>query len=216
MPATIRLFEPAEPQRKRRHWLPNPLSPSEEATCVQFARDQIEREMRGRGNGPCVQKIRAAERDLFIFEFLLGTGLRSEEFRDLQTHHISLTDRTVYVDHGKGDKARYVPFADVLAPVIAAWIGHRTGFVVTGDDGLELAESTLYWRVRRLGARAGIARIVHPHTLRHTFATRIYEATRDLLVVQKLLGHDSVATTQIYAACAPEILREAVNKRSRV
>lgn len=204
------------PERTKRHWRPIPkcLSVEEERQLLQYAHAQIAREERGRTYGPCAQKIRAAKRDLFVVQFDLATGLRAAELRDLLIEELDLTAQYLVVSHGKGDKQRLVPIPDLLIPIIKAWIGERCkGPLILDDNGRSMRPETLYWRIRRMGARAGIRNTVHPHTLRHTYATRLYETTRDMRVVQKLLGHESIQTTQIYAECCPGMMLEAVNQR---
>lgn len=215
-----RLYSPIfedEPARPKRKLLPKSLTPEQEATYVRKARDQLDRAREGcaerkkRRWPPCESKIEAARRDLFLVQFLLGTGLRSEEMVCLRVEEIDLAGQSVFVSEGKGRKQRYVPLPDVLVPIVREWLQGRTeGFVA------RMPQITLYYRVRRLGKLCGFPGIIHPHTLRHTMATRVYEVTRDLRVVQELLGHESIATTQIYAACAPSIRLEAVNLRYRM
>lgn len=219
----IRLYSPLceEPPRSptKGRQLPKALTESQEAALIQCCRDQCLATRKGLParryrppRPPCPKKIAASDLDLFIFQFGLATGLRSQELRDLQISEIDLTGQSVFVDHGKGNKQRYVPLADALVPIVRAWIGGRKeGCLLTYRGRGPMADETLYWRVRRMGKRALIPFVVHPHTLRHTFATRIYELTRDIRVVQELLGHEDISTTQIYAACAPSLMLEAVN-----
>lgn len=214
-----RLYVPAfeEPAPRKRKLLPKFLTTEQEATYVRCARDQLDLELAGckerrkRKQPPCASKIWNARRDLFLVQFLLGTGLRSEEMISLRVEHLEVSAQSVFVAEGKGCKQRYVPLPDVLVPICRDWLDGRTEGHVA-----RMPAMTLYWRVRRLGRLAGLPGIVHPHTLRHTYATRVYEVTRDLRVVQELLGHESIATTQIYAACAPSIRLEAVNLRYKM
>lgn len=208
------------PRKKPGRHLPKALTEEQEEAYVQAARVQLEAAIVGRPARkyrpkppPCKAKIKAAERDLFMVQFVLGTGLRAEEFRLLRLEHISLTAPSVFVDRGKGDKQRYVPLPDVLVSVVRDWIGERKDGYLMPIRNQPMSDATFYYRIRRLGRRAGIPFVVHPHTLRHTMATRVYEVTRDLNVVKELLGHESISTTQIYARCAPGLQREAVNLR---
>ena len=216
----LRIYVPDEtepscqnrPERKT-HTLPKSLTVTQEVQLVQFARDQLARLRVGtKRRGPNATKIRAAERDLFAVLLDLGTGLRVAEICDLLVGDIDLVERFVHVRHGKGDKERYVPIRDALLPTVQAWIGtRRDGFVISPDRGGRFCEVTMYWRIRRLGARAGLPKSIHPHNLRHTFGQRIYDSTHDMEVVRALLGHESISTAQIYAAASLTVMREAVN-----
>ena len=216
----IKLFAPdgndhgaktTTPRRSRR--LPKTLTANQSAQLTDFAVTQLDHEKIGRKRyGPCAAKVAAAARDLFAVQLGLGTGLRLAELCDLMIPDVELDAQQLIVTHGKGDKERYVPIPDDLVPVIREWIGARTaGHVITRDDGSRMSDVTMYWRIVRLGKRAKIPQRLHPHTLRHTYATRVYEATGDLRIVQELLGHESISTTQIYTHCTPGRMLAAVN-----
>lgn len=194
---------------KKPRKLPNVLAVHEQQHLIEFAQAQLARVKRR----TCQSRINAAARDLFLVRFILGTGLRREEMCNLKLEDVDLVAQHVHVWHGKGDKERFVPLPDKLVPIVRQWVGsRRSGYLVTDDKGRRLATVTLYWRITRLGQYAGFTRKIKPHTLRHTFATRIYEQTGDIRLVQALLGHDDISSSQIYAHVAPSRLLEVVNK----
>jgi site-specific recombinase XerD len=141
-------------------------------------------------------------RDDAVLELLYAAGLRVAELCGLQRSGVDLADRTVTVT-GKGDKERRVPFHARCAQALAAWLEHGRpvlveahsppGAVFLNQRGNQLGPRD----VRRiLDARSPVP--THPHALRHTFATHLLDGGADLRVVQELLGHASLQTTQIY------------------
>lgn len=223
-PAQILPFKstegPAKQQREREAFtLPDFLLPHQEQSLLDYAAAQVERCLAGtKRYGPCARKILAAKTDQFAVRLGLCTGLRISEMCNLEIRHVDLAAKRIHVEHGKGAKDRLVGISDDFAPILAAWIeGRSAGHIIEGPRGGRMSEVTLYWRIVRLGKHAKIPNL-HPHTLRHSFATAVYEATGDLLVVKELLGHESIATTQIYTHCAIGRKLAAVNsvKRARL
>lgn len=160
-------------------------------------------------SGAVVTDERLARRDRALLELLYAAGLRVSELVSLDWQAIDLPARVLRV-RGKGNKERMVPFgrpaADALRSWLEVWESVRAG---TGTDG-ESEPVFLNFRGGRLSDRsvrnildrwvdqADVARGVHPHTLRHTFATHLLEAGADLRTIQELLGHSSLSTTQKY------------------
>jgi integrase/recombinase XerC len=158
------------------------------------------------GDGPLVRRDRA------ILELLYAAGLRVSELVGLDWPDVDLKARMVRV-MGKGSKERMVPFGRPAAESLRSWLevweevraaATRQG---TGDDAAPVFLNTFGTRltdrsVRRVIDRwvdvAAVARGVHPHTLRHTFATHLLENGADLRAIQELLGHSSLSTTQKY------------------
>ena len=141
-------------------------------------------------------------------ELLYAAGLRVSELCGLDRGDIDLRGRTVTV-LGKGAKQRRVPVHDAAVAALAAWFEH-------GRDDMEGPPEAAF--VNRRGGRLGprdVRRILdrrsasptHPHALRHTYATHLLDGGADLRVVQELLGHSSLATTQIYTHVSKERLR---------
>jgi len=157
-----------------------------------------------------------ALRDRALLEVAYGSGLRVSELVGLTRDRVDLRDRALVVA-GKGDKERTVPFGraarralqDYLErarPLLCARARHDRVFVNARGGPLSRMG---FWKILRGHARtAGIATRVHPHVLRHSFATHLLEGGADLRVVQELLGHASVATTAIYTHLDRSYLRE--------
>jgi integrase/recombinase XerC len=151
-----------------------------------------------------------ALRDRALLELLYATGLRVSELVSLDWHDLDLSARVLRVV-GKGGKERMVPFGRQAAAALTAWLGAWEEVRRRGEPADPEAEPVfLHHRGGRLSDRsvrrvldryvdsAALAAGVHPHTLRHTFATHLLEGGADLRAIQELLGHSSLATTQRY------------------
>jgi integrase/recombinase XerD len=155
-------------------------------------------------------------RDRAILELLYACGLRVSELTGLDTDRLDLGGLQVRVI-GKGNRERRVPMGEearerihaYLAGPRAAWTaGHPTAAVFVSQRGARLARESVWRLVRRWAAAAGVESRVTPHTFRHSFATHLLEGGADLRVVQTLLGHASISTTQLYTHLTGERLRE--------
>ena len=160
-------------------------------------------------------------RDRALIEFLYGTGTRISEVVGLDVDDVDLDSATVVVT-GKGNKQRRLPLggaasgaiADYLVrgrPVLAqAATGRRRpgAALFLGVKGSRLNRQAAWEVVRRSAHEAGLSGEVGPHTLRHSYATHLMEGGADVRVVQELLGHSSVTTTQIYTLVTADALRE--------
>jgi integrase/recombinase XerD len=166
-----------------------------------------------------------ALRDRAILELLYAAGLRISELIGLDREDLSVDGAFVRVI-GKGDKERLVPVGDVALDWLARWIdgprdallrrGHvlplRGGPLFLGDRGGRLARQQAWAAVKRAAARAGLTERVSPHTLRHSFATHLLEGGADLRIVQELLGHASISTTQLYTHITGERIRDVYSR----
>jgi integrase/recombinase XerD len=164
-------------------------------------------------------------RDRAILELLYAAGLRISELIGLDREDLSVDGAFVRVI-GKGDKERLVPVGDVALDWLARWIvgprvgllgiGHvvplRGGPLFLGDRGGRLARQQAWAAVKRAASRAGLAERVSPHTLRHSFATHLLEGGADLRIVQELLGHASISTTQLYTHLTGERIRDVYSR----
>ena len=163
----------------------------------------------------------AGPRDRALLELLYAAGLRISEALRLDLEDVSLDGQFVRVI-GKGDRERLVPIGEVAIAALRDWLDGpraalvavhhvapiRGGPVFLGDRGARLARQQAWAAVRRAAASAGIAAHVSPHTLRHSFATHLLEGGADLRIVQELLGHASISTTQLYTHVTGERIRE--------
>jgi integrase/recombinase XerC len=144
-------------------------------------------------------------RDAAMIELLYGTGLRISELCRLDLRDVDLARRTARV-FGKGRKERVVPFHDTCAAAIERWIDEgRTalvreddGALFVGDRGRRIHDRVVRRSLERYGVEVGARGRVHPHKLRHAFATHLLEGGADLRGIQELLGHASLGTTQRY------------------
>lgn len=141
-------------------------------------------------------------REKALIEFLVSTGCRLSEIAQLRAADLNLADRSVQVA-GKGDKDRVVYFSVRARLMVQEYIVQRKGgdglFVSSKSPYEPLKPRAIQRIVRSLSERAGLEGRVHPHLLRHTFATHALNGGMDVTVIQRLLGHEDIATTQIYA-----------------
>jgi integrase/recombinase XerD len=156
-------------------------------------------------------------RDRALVELLYGTGTRISEVVGLDVDDVDLETMTLVVT-GKGGKQRILPLGECAAVAVDAYLvrgrpvlaakGRGTPRLLLNTLGRPLTRQSAYAVVTDAAARAGISRTVGPHTLRHSFATHLLERGADVRVVQELLGHASVTTTQIYTMVTVDTLRE--------
>jgi integrase/recombinase XerC len=142
----------------------------------------------------------AAERDRAVLELLYASGLRVSELAGLDLDDVDLGQRTVRV-LGKGTKERVVPFGTRAAAALDTYLGergHGAGPLFVGRRGRRLGVRSIFDVVRRQARATGLTRRVTPHTLRHSFATHLLDRGADLRMIQELLGHSRLSTTQRY------------------
>lgn len=154
-------------------------------------------------------------REKALVEFLVSTGCRLSEVAQLRAADLDLVGRTVKVT-GKGDKDRVVYFSVRTRLMLQEYFVARKG-----GDGLFCSSKSPYEPlkpraiqrlIRDVSERAGLDKRVHPHLLRHTFATHALNSGMDVTVIQRLLGHEDVATTQIYAELNDETVKHQYTK----
>ena len=145
-----------------------------------------------------------SRRDLAMLELLYSSGLRLAELAGLDILDLDLADRTVRV-LGKGSKTRVLPVGRQAITALRAWLADRTTLakpgttaLFVGQNGRRLGMRAIQQRIGRWAAGTRLGVPVHPHLLRHSFATHLLESSRDLRGVQELLGHADISTTQIY------------------
>jgi integrase/recombinase XerC len=145
-----------------------------------------------------------SRRDLAMLELLYSSGLRLAELVGLDVGDLDLADRTVRV-LGKGSKTRILPVGRQAITTLRAWLSDRATIVkpgvmalFVGQSGRRIGGRAVQQRIRRWAAGSELGVPVHPHLLRHSFATHLLESSRDLRGVQELLGHADISTTQVY------------------
>jgi integrase/recombinase XerC len=150
----------------------------------------------------------AGARDRALLELLYASGLRVAEGCGLDLDDLDEARRTVRV-LGKGDKERVVPVGETALEALDAYLaqrGRQRGPLFLNARGGRLTPRSAHRIVKRLARRAGISQRVTPHTLRHSFATHMLGEGADLRLIQELLGHSRLSTTQRYTHVSPEHL----------
>ena len=168
--------------------LPHALSPDEAVRMVELPTD---------GDSLAV-------RDKAMFELFYSSGLRLAELVGLDLSALDFSDAAVRVT-GKGSKTRIVPLGSHAIAALQAWLALR-GERVKADEtalfvsrnGRRISTRAVQLRMKEWGIRQGIASGVHPHLLRHSFASHVLQSSGDLRAVQEMLGHASISTTQVY------------------
>ena len=143
-------------------------------------------------------------RDRALFELAYSSGLRLSELAQLDVAGCDLVTGEVRV-MGKGSKERVVPVGTAAREAVARWIGVRDAHKASGEEamfigrrGRRLSPRAIQQRLSQWAVRQGLSRHVHPHMLRHSFATHVLQSSGDLRAVQELLGHANITTTQVY------------------
>jgi integrase/recombinase XerD len=195
---------PPLPRKRRPKRLPEFLSLAEQDKLLAWCAAEPDKQR-------AESKKRSARLDMLLLHLGLFMGLRVSEWCNLDVQHLDLVARTALIKQAKGSKDRYVPIPLRSLPILVEWIaGREQGPLITMKDR-RVDDRTLYHRIKRAGRLCGLVRRLHPHVLRHTFATRLHQQTGDLRMVQDLLGHASIATTQVYLHCDPSRALAAVD-----
>jgi integrase/recombinase XerC len=167
--------------------LPKALSPDEAGRLMEIAPDDD-----------------LAVRDRAMFELFYSSGLRLAELTGLRLGEVSFADQTVRVT-GKGSKTRVVPVGRYALEALSAWLPVRATLAAPEQQALfvnragrPLGPRGVQQRLRQRGVQQGLSQPVHPHMLRHSFASHVLQSSGDLRAVQEMLGHASISSTQIY------------------
>lgn len=155
-------------------------------------------------------------RDRTMLELMYASGLRVSELVDLSAVHVSLADHVLRVT-GKGQKERLVPFGQEAGAWLERYLSEARPVILQGKASMALFVTQrgqsmtrqMFWKIiRKCSVQAGITQHLSPHTLRHAFATHLLNHGADLRVVQLLLGHADISTTQIYTHVARQRLAD--------
>ena len=158
------------------------------------------------------------QRNKAIIEVLFSCGLRVSELVNLKISNIYFDEEFVRII-GKGSKERLVPISAKAIQEIRYWFMDRDllnikkgeeDYVFLNRRGAHLTRTMILIMIKRLAAEAGIQKTISPHTLRHSFATALLEGGADLRVIQALLGHESIGTTEIYTHIDTSTLRQEI------
>lgn len=159
-------------------------------------------------------------RNRAIIEMLYGSGLRVSELTELRLSNIYREEGYMRI-LGKGNKQRLVPISPVADEQFGYWLRDRSMLDIKPEAsdiaflnhyGRQLTRAMIFTIVKRLAESAGIRKTISPHTLRHSFATHLLQNGADLRIIQQLLGHESIVTTEIYTHVDIQDLRDAVMK----
>lgn len=167
--------------------LPQALSPEQSAKLVSIEEDSW-----------------LAVRDRAMLELFYSSGLRLAELVGLDIDNLDLASGTVTVT-GKGNKTRIVPMGSHAAEAIQTWLALRSliqaadvNALFTNQKGGRLTSRAVQYRLKQWAIKQGINSDVHPHMLRHSFASHVLQSSGDLRAVQEMLGHANISTTQVY------------------
>ena len=162
-----------------------------------------------------ILKSKLSKRDKAIIEVIYAAGLRVSELCGLKMTNIDLSSRFVRCV-GKGSKERIIPIGNMAVKAVKSYLKERdyilkknqiqTPFIFLRENGKQITRSDVYLIVKNLGKL--INKEITPHVLRHSFATHLLENGADLRVVQELLGHSDVSTTQLYTHVSKKRLKE--------
>ena len=184
------------PKATRR--LPAALSPDEAVRLVEISGD-----------------LPLTVRDRALFELAYSSGLRLAELAGLDTDRVDLAQGEVRV-WGKGAKERIVPVGAAALAAIRAWLPVRARManvdpkaMFVGKSGKRITPRSIERRLAEWALRQGLTRHVHPHMLRHSFASHVLQSSGDLRAVQEMLGHASIASTQVYTHLDFQFLAKA-------
>ena len=157
-------------------------------------------------------------RNRAIIEVLFSCGLRVSELVNLKLSNLYIEDEFVRVQ-GKGSKERLVPISKKAIQELAFWFDDRNHMTIKpGEEdyvflnryGKHLTRVMILIMIKRQAEAAGIGKTISPHTLRHSFATALLEGGADLRIIQALLGHESIGTTEIYTHIDTSMLRKEI------
>lgn len=162
----------------------------------------------------------SASRDRMMIEMLYGCGLRVSELCNLKLSGLFLDEGFIRVI-GKNDKERLIPLGQEAKEALMHWLNLRLegkikpgfeDFVLLNQRGSTLSRIFIFKRLVELGKMAGIRKKISPHTFRHSFATHLLEGGADLRMIQEMLGHESITTTEIYAHMDMGYLRQVIQE----
>jgi integrase/recombinase XerD len=159
------------------------------------------------------------ERNLAMLETLYSCGLRVSELVNLKISDLHLQEDYIKVE-GKGSKERLVPIGATAKKLVSGYIKNtrvhvpvkkgNEDFVFLNRRGAKLSRVMVFYIIKDLAEKAGITKILSPHTFRHSFATHLVEGGADLRAVQEMLGHESITTTEIYTHIDRQYLRDNI------
>ncbi|MFH2067883.1 MAG: site-specific tyrosine recombinase XerD [Candidatus Omnitrophota bacterium] len=193
----------------KKHPLPDLESPRLEKNLPEvLSVKEMEALLSAPGDSP------AGIRDKAILELLYATGMRVSELAGLKTEDVNLEEKLLRVK-GKGNKERLIPFGEPAARAVRKYLEIRPAVcenLFLSRQKKLLSRQSVWKVIRKAALTAGLSKNIYPHILRHSFATHLLEAGAGIRTVQELLGHQSLATTQIYTHLDQSRLKEIHTK----
>ena len=202
---------------RERHCTENPCSEISSPKLGRYLPDTLtETEVDNLLNAPDISKA-IGLRDKAILELLYACGLRVSELVLLQMNRVSLAEGYLRII-GKGDKERLVPMGEQAMDWIERYLKEArpallkkksdSGALFISNRGNSMSRQNCWYLIKKLALKADISKSLSPHTLRHAFATHLLDRGADLRIVQMLLGHSNLSTTQIYTHIAQQRLKD--------
>lgn len=161
------------------------------------------------------------QRNQVMIELAYSSGLRVSELCGLKLKHLKLADYVIEVV-GKGSKTRIVPVNKYTTKLLKAYLIEARpklvkptkdeGYVFLNNQGGPLSRQSVFKIIKKICEDVGIKKDVSPHTLRHSFATHLLEAGVDLRLIQEMLGHEDISTTQIYTHISKKTIKDVYNR----
>jgi integrase/recombinase XerD len=157
-------------------------------------------------------------RERLVVKLLVYTGIRVSELCSIRIQDIDLNNKTLKIRNGKGDKDRLVVFSEKVVPDLKLYLMDvrdkkpKSDFLFPTSKSKRISPVTIERLVRVIVKRSGITKKVTPHTFRHTFVTSLLRNGADLRIIQILLGHSSISTTQIYTHVDDRALKMGYEK----
>ncbi len=163
---------------------------------------------------------KGGERDLAMILFMYSTGVRVSELLSLKLADVSFSKRIVLVRNGKGSKQRSIPINELSLTALNNYIkggrkeniGRKSPFLFLNKFGKPISRNYFFLLIKKYAKEANINKNVHPHTLRHSFATSLLENGANLIAVKEMLGHSHLETTQIYTNISSKKIKKDYEK----
>ena len=147
------------------------------------------------------------KKSYLLLQMLYGSGLRVSEAVNLKVNDLELDQRVGWVRHGKGAKDRMIILSDSIIKELRKYLENQGGMYLFSKEK-PLSPRSVQQMIKRVAKKAGIKKGISPHALRHSFATHLLQHGTDVRVIQELLGHEHLETTQIYTKVTQEQIRQ--------
>ena len=191
--------------------IPTPKAPQRLPKTIEH--EQVERLLSIPGDEPLTIRDRA------VMELFYSSGLRLAEIAALDCGSLDLSSAQVRIEKGKGSKSRVVPVGAPARKALKEWLNIRPTLIKLETDALfiskrgsRLSHRSIQQRLKHWAVRQGLDQNIHPHRLRHAFASHLLESSGDIRAVQELLGHANISTTQVYTHLDFQHLAEVYDK----